>query len=249
MTTDKLDPKRAAALATRADGLVDQAASWKITNEAQYASAADSLKVIKAFRREAADVFDGPRKATRAAAQSVLDAFRRVDDPLKKAEQITKRAMGDHVDRVERVAEDARRKAEVEARRLADVERVKAEQRALEEAAAIEKAGLPDVAAARVETALAAPDPEPVAAVIAAPPPPKVAGVHTRKKRTGRVVNLPAFVSWCLASGRLAEFVTVNQGALDRLVTAAAKPGADSTVVVPSGIEVDVETVVVSKGG
>lgn len=242
---ERLDTQKAAALAVKADDYVAQARAWKIETETAYNMAADSLKIIKAFRREAADVFDGPRKATRAAAQAVLDAFRKVDDPLKKAEQITKLAMGTYVAKIEKAAEDARRKAEAEAKKRAEAERVAAEQRALEEAASIEKAGLPDIAAARVETALAQPDPEPVAPVISAPPPPKVEGVHTRKKYRGRVVDLPAFAAWCLACGRLGEFFNVNQGAVDRHVSKVTKADGDD---IPTGVEVDVETVVVSKG-
>lgn len=110
-----------------------QASAVVIANEADFAYAGELTKQVKAAQKKVEEYWEPMRASTYAAYKSVTDHKKDMIDPLKSAEKILKKKIGDFSMEQER----KRREQEAEMRRLAQLEMEKK----MQEAEEAEKAG------------------------------------------------------------------------------------------------------------
>jgi transcriptional regulator of heat shock response len=110
----------------------DQAKALKIVSRETYIKAGELWKTIKAIRAKVAETFDGNIKKAHELHKSLVAEKKRHDGPLDEAERMVKRGMSDFDLEQERIRQ-------AEQRRLEEIARKEAEERALLEAIATEE--------------------------------------------------------------------------------------------------------------
>lgn len=199
--------------------VVTEASGITITDQDSYGYAGAFLtETLKPALKEIEARFRPMQRAADAAKREILDQRRALEDPLKEAERIVKRAMGAHVTEQRRIV------AEAEAERLKEA-RERAEADAIAEASRLEEAGHTEAAEERISA--------PVVPVVAAPvvAPPKAAGVSTRMVTRHRIID---------ASAIDRKFLMPDEKKIGKIVE---QMGADAVELV-GGIEVYEEPVV-----
>lgn len=209
--------------------VVTMATGLVVTTDDELSAADQLLSFIKPIKKEIEDVFGPPIKAAYAAHREIIAARKKVEDPILKAEKSVKKAMGGYHDRLRFAAETERR---AEAAKL----RKQEEDRRLAQAQDLQDKGAPKSADALLEKPI-----EPRAPIITAPPPPKAEHSSKSVKFAGSVFDHHEFGQWALKQGRLREFFTLKQSALD---SAIQKVKGEITI---PGVEVTSETVVSHK--
>lgn len=171
-------------------GLETKASQWPaiareltVVDAGSYATAGELLTGIKALRREIDDCFNPPIAAAHAAHKSILDAKKKVEAPLVEAEGTIKRSMGTWAQEEERKRREAQHQAEAAARK-------EAEDRRLDAAEALERAGM----AAEAEAVVSRPVEVKAAPIESAVP--KVAGIGTREMWKTELLDLDALIRW-----------------------------------------------------
>jgi colicin import membrane protein len=216
-TTDTVhyDASAAIVLATKAQNALTSASDYVIDSPTMFELASDDLKQVKALQKEVEEKRTSITGPLNQAVKAVNDLFRAPKEYLDKAETTLKRAMVAYTTEQERLAAEARAKAEAEARaereRLAAIEREQAEAARLaqEEAQAAAAAGDQEAAAAAMAAAQAAEQQAAVAAMTAqvvtvAPAveaPAKVTGISGRVTYSAEVTDLLALVQ-AVAAGQ-----------------------------------------------
>ena len=98
---------------------IEQAASsFVIANDIDYASAGDFTKNVKSVQKKVEEYWEPMRESTYKAYKAVTDHKKEMLDPLKNAEKIMKKKMGDY----NMLQEKRRREQEEKLRRLAQEE-------------------------------------------------------------------------------------------------------------------------------
>lgn len=209
------DASAAIVLATKAQNALTSASDFVIDSPTMFELASDDLKQVKALQKEVEEKRTSITGPLNQAVKAVNDLFRSPKEYLDKAEATLKRAMVTWTTEQERIAAEARAKAEAEARaereRLAAIEREQAEaaRRAQEEAEAAAAAGDEQAAAEAMAAAQAAQEQAAVAALTAqvvtiAPAveaPAKVTGISGRVTYSAEVTDLLALVQ-AVAAGQ-----------------------------------------------
>jgi hypothetical protein len=134
------DASTAIVLADQAKAMLTGAADFVIDSPEMFDIAGDDLKQVKALQKQVEEKRTGITGPLNQAVKAINDLFRSPKEYLDQAEVTLKRAMIGWTTEQERVAAEARRKAEEEARkereRLAEVQRQQeAQARAAAEAA------------------------------------------------------------------------------------------------------------------
>lgn len=158
-------------LACQVSNIEATANSLVVSNDQQYAEAGELGKMLKQKMADVTDFFAPMKKAAHDAHKQICDREKQMLTPLKNAEGVLKRIMGDYSYK----KEQERRAAEEEARRLAQEEA----ERKLAESIAAEKNGDQEAARAAMLDAEMADNAS--RSVSIAPEPPKADGVSTRK--------------------------------------------------------------------
>ena len=216
-TTDTVtyDASAAIVLATKAQNALTSASDFVIDSPTMFELASDDLKQVKALQKEVEEKRTSITGPLNQAVKAVNDLFRSPKEYLDKAEATLKRAMVTWTSEQERIAAEARAKAEADARaereRLAAIEREQAEaaRKAQEEAQAAAAVGDQEAAAAAMAVAQAAEQQAAVAAMTAqvvtvAPAveaPAKVTGISGRVTYSAEVTDLLALVQ-AVAAGQ-----------------------------------------------
>lgn len=167
------DASAAIVLSTKAQNALTSANDFVIDSHTMFELASDDLKQVKALQKEVEEKRTSITGPLNQAVKAVNDLFRAPKEFLDKAESTLKRSMVTWTTEQERLAAEARAKAEAEARaereRLAKLEREQAEaaRKAQEEAAAAAAAGDAEAAAAAHAAAEAATQQAAIAAMTA----------------------------------------------------------------------------------
>lgn len=211
-----------------------------ITDAVTLQTANGELKANKALQKEVTETFGPLKAAAKAAHQKICDEEARHLDPLKARELTIKTGIATYAREQERLAAEARRKAEAEAaaetKRLADEAARKAKEEQEARAAMMEDAG----DALRADALRAEPvvvqAPAPVAPRYAPPPPPpipKAAGLSVKKIYSAEVTDFMALVRYQLENPAM-RVLEPNQSVLDQLARlnkdALAIPGVKVVV-------------------
>lgn len=240
-TTDTVtyDASSALVLTTKAQTALAGASDFVIDSQEMFEIAGDDLRAVKALQKEVEEKRTSITGPLNQAVKAVNDLFRPPKEYLDKAEATIKRAIVTWTTEQERLAVEARRKAEEEARaereRLAAVEREQAEaaRRAQEEAQAAAEAGDQEAAAAAMAAAQAAQEQAAVAAltsqvVTVAPAveaPAKVTGISGRVTYGAEVVDLLALVKAVAAGQAPIECIQADTKFLGAQARAFKKAG------------------------
>ncbi len=213
--TVSYDASSAIVLATKAQNALTSASDFVIDSHTMYELASDDLMQIKTLQKEVETKRTNITGPLNQAVKAVNDLFRSPKEYLDKAEATLKRAMVTWSTEQERLAAEARAKAEAEARaereRLAKIEREQAEaaRKAQEEAAAAAAAGDTEAAAAAHAIAEAATQQAAIAAMTAnvvtvvpeVEQAAKVSGISGRTTYAAQVDDLLALVK-AVAEGK-----------------------------------------------
>lgn len=213
--TVTVDTSAAALLVIDAEKALRSAADFVIDSPTMFELASDDLKSIKALQKQVEEKRTTITGPLNAALRATNDLFRAPKDYLDRAEATLKRAMVAYTSEQERIAAEARAKAEAAARaereRLAAIEREQAEaaRRAQEEAQAAAAAGDQEAAAAamaaaqaaELQAAAAAMTAQVVTATPAVEAPAKVTGISGRVTYSAEVTNLMELVQ-AVAAGQ-----------------------------------------------
>jgi colicin import membrane protein len=202
------DASAALVLANNAQQALANAKDYVIDSPTMMELASDDLRHIKALQKEVEEKRTSITGPLNQAVKAVNDLFRAPKEFLDTAEATLKRAMVTYTSEQERLAAEARRQAEAEARaereRLAKIEREQAEaaRKAQQEAQAAAAAGNQEAAAAAQAAADEAQQQAEVAAMTAtvmtvAPvveAPAKVSGISSRMTYSAEVTDLMELV-------------------------------------------------------
>lgn len=209
------DASAALVLASSAQKALADAADYVIDSHEMFALASEDLKRIKGLQKEVEEKRTGITGPLNQAVKAVNDLFRAPKEYLDKAETTLKRSMVTWTTEQERLAAEARRKAEEEARaereRLArqEAEAQEAARRAESEAQAAAEAGDQAAAAKAMQEAQEAQQQAEVAAMTASvmtvspavEAPAKVAGISGRVTYSAEVTDLVELVK-AVAAGQ-----------------------------------------------
>jgi hypothetical protein len=205
------------SVATEALTWPDRARAAVVRDAASYEDAAQLLLGIKDLRRKIAETFDPHCKRAYEAHRALTKEKADAEAPLTQAERIIKDSLRAYDAEQERLRREQQRIADEQARR-------EAEDRALEQAAALEREGKDfgdEALVAEAHALINAPIVAPTAAPVAKSTP-KVAGITMRKTWNFRVVN-EALVP--------RQYLSVNEtkirGVVRALGAAAAIPGVE----------------------
>jgi len=199
------------AISTQARTWPEQARALKIADDQTYTLAGTMLRGIKALTKEADDVFDPAVKKAHEAHKAILNAKNSVVEPLREAEKILKRGMGDYHAEQERkrLAEETRLREIAERQAAEERKRIEEERKAAIAAAALEGAAKLNAVAQQTP-----PPPPPAANVIVASFTPKVSGVSTRTVWKVDVFDVPALLRHVVDNAKdhpeLLSWVSVN---------------------------------------
>ena len=167
----ELEPVDEQQLTQEVTDIEFRAESFVIQTPEDYEAAGEFGKLLKQKAAEVTGFFKPMKDSSYQAHKAVCDREKAMLTPLKNAEKIVKKTMGDYLMEQERI----RREAEEAARRAAEEER----ERKLKEAMALEAAGDKEGAEAAVEEAVVMD--EATGYSVPAPVKPKVSGVSTSK--------------------------------------------------------------------
>lgn len=193
----------------RGMNMLERAKSMVIRDELSYEAAVELVKAIKDLRAEAEAHHRPVIQAALEAHRRALEAFRRIDDPLKAAETELKRRIAAWTAEQERLRIEAERRAREEAERMA-AEALEAQLEAMEAAGA---------SVEELEAAIRSAEAMPVIAprVVA---PPKPQGVAARKTYRAHVASLIDLIRWVAANPSHENLLQPNQPALNALARA-----------------------------
>lgn len=218
-------PDQPALLAEAADAkstadflIVSDAESLQIAKDEMNAMT-KRMKTLDAKRKEITKPLDDAKKA-------VMNLFKPPIDTYQGAISVIKAGIARYVEDQERIAAEARIKAEAEA----------AAARAALEAKALEAKTPQEAEVIKEAAALVVP------ASVSVASPTKVSGMSTQKVWRGRVVDLSAFLAHVATHPECFDLIEVKQGALDRYIRATG-----GAVAIP-GVETHQETIVSSRG-
>jgi hypothetical protein len=232
-----------AALAARAQTALSFIEGFKIATAEDYGLAADELKAIKARARSLEEQRTGITGPINTALKAINDLFRGPAALLEQAERTLKSKMLAWDQEQERIAAEARRKAEEAAaaeRRRLEAEAAELQRQAQEQAAAAaaaQAAGDAQAAAiaqanaqrAQSEAQAAATESQLVIAPVLTVAPVKTAGISTSKKVDFEVVDLLALVKYVADHPELINLLTADSVKLRAYVkgvgTACRLPG------------------------
>lgn len=167
----ELEPVDEQQLTQEVTDIEFRAESFVIQTPEDYEAAGEFGKMLKQKAAEVTGFFKPMKDSAYQAHKAVCDREKAMLTPLKNAEKIVKKTMGDYLMEQERI----RREAEEAARRAAEEER----ERKLKEAMALEAAGDKEGAEAAVEEAVVMD--EATGYSVPAPVKPKVSGFSTSK--------------------------------------------------------------------
>lgn len=167
----ELEPVDEQQLTQEVTDIEFRAESFVIQTPEDYEAAGEFGKLLKRKAAEVTGFFKPMKDSAYQAHKAVCDREKAMLTPLKNAEKIVKKTMGDYLMEQERI----RREAEEAARRAAEEER----ERKLKEAMALEAAGDKEGAEAAVEEAVVMD--EATGYSVPAPVKSKVSGVSTSK--------------------------------------------------------------------
>lgn len=167
----ELEPVDEQQLTQEVTDIEFRAESFVIQTPEDYDAAGEFGKLLKRKAAEVTGFFKPMKDSAYQAHKAVCDREKAMLTPLKNAEKIVKKTMGDYLMEQERI----RREAEEAARRAAEEER----ERKLKEAMALEAAGDKEGAEAAVEEAVVMD--EATGYSVPAPVKSKVSGVSTSK--------------------------------------------------------------------
>lgn len=167
----ELEPVDEQQLTQEVTDIEFRAESFVIQTPEDYEAAGEFGKMLKQKAAEVTGFFKPMKDSAYQAHKAVCDREKAMLTPLKNAEKIVKKTMGDYLMEQERI----RREAEEAARRAAEEER----ERKLKEAMALEAAGDKEGAEAAAEEAVVMD--EATGYSVPAPVKPKVSGVSTSK--------------------------------------------------------------------
>ena len=194
----------------RTQTMLQRAQALEIVDQATYDAAVELGRAIKDLRAEAEahhrPVIDAALQAHRRA----LEAYRRIDEPLKAAEAEIKRRLSAWVAEQERLRQEAERRAREEAERAA-AEALEAQ---LEQ---MEAAGAP---AEVVEAVIRQAEAAPVTAPRVAPEYESAPGVAARKTYRAQVVSMIDLIRWVAQNPTHETLLQPNQSALNALARA-----------------------------
>ena len=158
-------PEEISQVAQQAIQMRDGSLKFFVKDDATYQTATNGLKKIKGVRKMIKDLLDPMVKAAYEAYKKIGDRRKEVEAPLDEAERHLKNQMEEYVDEKERECREAERKARAEAdAKMREAEKAAEEGRHTEADIALQEA-------AQMEDA-----PPPVIAA------PTVAGAHTTKR-------------------------------------------------------------------
>ena len=163
----------------------DQAKALKVVDAVSYVAAGELWKAIKALRVKVAETFDGNIKKAHELHKGLVAEKKRHDGPLDEAERMVKRGMSDFDLAQEKIRL-------TEQRRLEEIARKEAEERALMDAIAAEEDAQRNGATkeeAQQESAAIISQPIYVAPVVLQKETPKVQGLSFRTIWKARIVN------------------------------------------------------------
>lgn len=233
------DASSAIVLAGKAQSALANATDFVIDSATMFELASEDLKQVKTLQKEVEEKRTSITGPLNQAVKAVNDLFRSPKEYLDKAEATLKRAMVTWTTEQERIAAEARAKAEAEARaereRLAAIEREQAEaaRKAQEEAQAAAAAGDQEAAAAAMAAAQAAEQQAAVAAMTAqvvtvAPAveaPAKVSGISGRVTYSAEVTDLMELVKAVAAGAAPIECLQADTKFLGAQARAFKKAG------------------------
>jgi hypothetical protein len=181
-----------------------------VTDAASYEAGAELLKGIKALRAELDATFDPIVSSAFRAHRTACEQKRKAEAPLSQAEATVKAALIRYDDEQERLRRAAQRRAEEEARRRDEDER-------LARAAELEREGneFGDPALVEEAEALISQPPAPVAIAPVEKATPKVSGQHFVTTWSAQVTDMAAFVKFIASRPQFLNLLTVNQAALN----------------------------------
>lgn len=203
----ELEPVDEQQLTQEVTDIEFRAESFVIQTPEDYEAAGEFGKLLKRKAAEVTGFFKPMKDSAYQAHKAVCDREKAMLTPLKNAEKIVKKTMGDYLMEQERI----RREAEEAARRAAEEER----ERKLKEAMALEAAGDKEGAEAAVEEAVVMD--EATGYSVPAPVKPKVSGVSTSKD--WEITNIDTAKVPVNFSGM--ELRPVDQEAVIRLIRAS----------------------------
>lgn len=203
----ELEPVDEQQLTQEVTDIEFRAESFVIQTPEDYEAAGEFGKLLKRKAAEVTGFFKPMKDSAYQAHKAVCDREKAMLTPLKNAEKIVKKTMGDYLMEQERI----RREAEEAARRAAEEER----ERKLKEAMALEAAGDKEGAEAAVEEAVVMD--EATGYSVPASVKPKVSGVSTSKD--WEITNIDTAKVPVNFSGM--ELRPVDQAAVIRLIRAS----------------------------
>ncbi len=203
----ELEPVDEQQLTQEVTDIEFRAESFVIQTPEDYDAAGEFGKLLKRKAAEVTGFFKPMKDSAYQAHKAVCDREKAMLTPLKNAEKIVKKTMGDYLMEQERI----RREAEEAARRAAEEER----ERKLKEAMALEAAGDKEGAEAAVEEAVVMD--EATGYSVPAPVKSKVSGVSTSKD--WEITNIDTAKVPVNFSGM--ELRPVDQAAVIRLIRAS----------------------------
>ena len=203
----ELEPVDEQQLTQEVTDIEFRAESFVIQTPEDYDAAGEFGKLLKRKAAEVTGFFKPMKDSAYQAHKAVCDREKAMLTPLKNAEKIVKKTMGDYLMEQERI----RREAEEAARRAAEEER----ERKLKEAMALEAAGDKEGAEAAVEEAVVMD--EATGYSVPAPVKSRVSGVSTSKD--WEITNIDTAKVPVNFSGM--ELRPVDQAAVIRLIRAS----------------------------
>ncbi len=207
-TTDTVtyDASAAIVLATEAQKQLTNAKDYVIDSPTMFELASEDLMKVKALQKDVEAKRTAITGPINQAVKAINDLFRAPKEYLDQAESTLKRAMVTYSNEQERLAAEARRKADEEARiereRLAKIEREQAEAAAKAQAEAQAAAKAMQAAQeAQEQAAMAAMTANVVTVTPAVEAPAKVSGISSRSTFSAEVIDLMELVK-AVADGK-----------------------------------------------
>jgi len=197
-------------LEQRTHTMLQRAQALVIVDQASYDAAVELAKAVKDLRAEAEAHHRPVIQAALEAHRRALEAFRRIDEPLRAAEAELKRRLAAWTAEQERLRLEAERRAREEAERQA-AEELEAQIEQLENAGAP-----PEVIHAVIRQAESAP----VIAPRVAPQYERAQGIAARKTYRAHVVSLIELIRWVAQNPTHETLLQPNQSALNAIARA-----------------------------
>ena len=194
----------------RTQTMLQRAQALVIVDQATYDAAVELGRAIKDLRAEAEAHHRPVIQAALEAHRRALEAFRRIDEPLRSAEIEIKRRLSAWVAEQERLRQEVERRAREEAERAA-AEALEAQ---LEQ---MEAAGAP---AEVIQAVIARAESAPVMAPRVAPQYERAQGIAARKTYRAQVVSMIEFIRWVAQNPTHETLLQPNQSALNALARA-----------------------------